>query len=148
MRLIAGGCQALDAIVRGEFAENKIRKDFLPSEDVAIARAVAALERTAAKGRQGTRTDKHPANLAESQKGQARDKVAAYTGRGRTSLSKAVEVVEAAETDPALAPLVAEMDRTGKVNGAHRKLGEFQRGQTAPRFAGVGFATQSGPPPR
>jgi len=40
---------------------------------------------------------KPSANLAKGQKGEARDKVAAYAGHGRTSLAKAEEVVAAAE---------------------------------------------------
>jgi hypothetical protein len=37
--------------VRGEFAENAIRKDFLPSEIEAIRRAMLPAETVAAKGR-------------------------------------------------------------------------------------------------
>jgi ParB family chromosome partitioning protein len=42
----------LDAVVRGEFAENSLRKDFTLSEAVAIKRALEPLERAAAKQRQ------------------------------------------------------------------------------------------------
>ena len=42
----------LDAIVRGEFAENTFRKPLTPSESVAIARALEPLEKAAAKQRQ------------------------------------------------------------------------------------------------
>src|SRR5262245_46874780 len=41
----------LDAVVKGEFAENAHRKDFLPSEIDAIRRALEPLERAAAKTR-------------------------------------------------------------------------------------------------
>jgi hypothetical protein len=41
----------LDAIVKGEFAENAHRKDFLPSEIDAIRRALEPIERTASKTR-------------------------------------------------------------------------------------------------
>src|SRR6516225_3046749 len=42
----------LNQIVRGEFAENTCRKDFTPSESVAIKRALEPLEKAAAKERQ------------------------------------------------------------------------------------------------
>src|SRR5262245_47589370 len=42
----------LDAVVKGEFAENACRKDFTLSEAVAIKRALEPLERAAAKERQ------------------------------------------------------------------------------------------------
>lgn len=41
----------------GEHAENVCRKDFTPSEAVAIGRALEPMERKAAAERQGTRTD-------------------------------------------------------------------------------------------
>ncbi len=47
-------------IMRGELEENTVRKDFTPSEMVAIARALRDEEQRAAKERQGMRTDKHP----------------------------------------------------------------------------------------
>jgi ParB family chromosome partitioning protein len=47
----------LDDVIRGEFAENACRKDFDPSELVAIGEAVERLERERAKTRQGARTD-------------------------------------------------------------------------------------------
>src|SRR5262249_41384757 len=42
----------LNAVVRGEFAENACRKDFTLTEAVAIKRALEPLERAAAKERQ------------------------------------------------------------------------------------------------
>src|SRR5262245_47690428 len=47
----------LDEIARGEFAENVHRKDFTPSELVAIGEEVARIERERARERQGSRTD-------------------------------------------------------------------------------------------
>jgi uncharacterized protein with HEPN domain len=41
----------LDDIVRGEFAENAHRKDFTPSELVAIGEAIERIERERAKER-------------------------------------------------------------------------------------------------
>ena len=111
----------LDDIVRGEFAENAVRKDFTPSEMVSIARAVAPAEASAAKERMaaGGRGGKLP-HLGN---GNARDKVALYVGRSGRTLEMARAVVEAAEAEPEkYGPLVEEMDRTGRVSGVHRKL--------------------------
>ena len=69
----------------------------MPSEAVAVRNACIALERNEAKQRQGTRTDKHPANLAESQRGDVRDKSSRGTGYAARTLDKAAEIVEAAE---------------------------------------------------
>jgi N6-adenosine-specific RNA methylase IME4 len=110
-------------IARGEFAENIDRKDFTLSEAVAIKRALEPIEKAAAKGRQGTRTDKLPANLAEGSKGDSRDKLAAFTGIKRSTMAKAEAVVDAAEAEPErFSKLLADMDRTGQVNGVFKRL--------------------------
>src|SRR5580704_15223137 len=66
---------------RGEAHENFIRKDLLPSEIVALKRAIEPLERREARQRQGARADLcHPATVAEGQRaasaGDARDNIA------------------------------------------------------------------------
>jgi N6-adenosine-specific RNA methylase IME4 len=108
----------LAAAVRGEFAENAIRKDFTLSESVAIKRALEPLEKVAAKQRMlaGKPSGKLP-------KGRAADKAAKATGMARRTLEKAEAVVNAAETEPAkFGKLLADMDRTGRVNGVYRRL--------------------------
>src|SRR6202163_3424658 len=53
---------------RGEAHENFVRKDLLPSEIVALKRAIEPLERREARERQGTRADLClPATVAERQ---------------------------------------------------------------------------------
>ena len=108
---------------RGEAHENLARKDLLPSEIVALKRAIEPLERREARQRQGVRADLcHPATVAECQ-GDARDKVARYLGVGRTTIDRAEAVVEAAEEDPdEYGHLVEQMDRRGKVAGVFRRL--------------------------
>ena len=62
----------LAEIVRGEYAENTVRKDFLPTEAVAIGEAVEPLEREASRERQIElgRTHGTPSgNLPEGVKG-------------------------------------------------------------------------------
>jgi ParB/RepB/Spo0J family partition protein len=108
---------------RGEAHENFVRKDLLPSEIVALKRAIEPLERRAARDRQGSRTDLClPATVAECQ-GAARDKIARYLGVGKTTIDRAEAVVEAAEEEPEqYGYLVEQMDRSGKVAGAYRRL--------------------------
>src|SRR5712664_2317795 len=112
---------------RGEAHENFVRKDLLPSEIVALKRAIEPLERREARDRQGSRADLcHPATVAECQRaspGDARDRIARYLGVGRTTIERAEAVVEAAEEEPEeFGYLVEQMDRTGKVAGAYRRL--------------------------
>jgi N6-adenosine-specific RNA methylase IME4/ParB-like chromosome segregation protein Spo0J len=105
---------------RGEAHENLIRKDLLPSEIVALKRAIEPLERRAARERQGNRVD---LGHASDEQGEARDKIARYLGVGRTTVERAEAVVEAAEEDPEeFGYLVQQMDKSGKVAGAYRRL--------------------------
>jgi N6-adenosine-specific RNA methylase IME4/ParB-like chromosome segregation protein Spo0J len=132
----------LDEIVAGEFAENHHRKGLTLSESVDIMREVKPREEAAAKQRQGTRTDLG-ANLAQSDAGRTRDKVARYIGRGRTTLAKAVAIVEAAEAEPEkYGKLVVDMDDTGRANGSFRRLQNMKRAEgiraEPPGFPGRG----------
>jgi ParB family chromosome partitioning protein len=125
---------SLEEILRGEHAENVQRKDFTPSEAVAIGKALETLEKQKAEERQkATRLvgnakqagDADGAgNLPEpSGKGQARDKVAAAVGMSGRTYDKAKAVVEAAEADPeGSGHLVEEMDRSGNVHAAYTAM--------------------------
>ena len=73
----------LDDVVRGEFAENAIRKDFTPSEAVAIGRALEPLERAAARERQSSLNHAASEKVTEAKKGQAIDRVASAVGMSR-----------------------------------------------------------------
>ncbi len=103
-------------IVRGEYAENAVRKDFTPSEAVAIAKAIKPLEQQAAKERQ-IAAHASPGKLPEQAKGDVRDRLAASVGLSGRTLEKAEAVVKSGRKD-----LVEEMDRTGKVDPVFRKL--------------------------
>lgn len=123
----------LDAIVRGEYAENVERKPFTPTEAAAIRHAIAPLERAAAKSRQGVRHDLHPAKFAEGSGGRAREKAAKGTGYSHLTLDKVDELVAAAEAEPAtFADIVAQMDASGNVDGAYKEL-KRRRKQAARR---------------
>jgi len=115
----------IDSIVAGEWDENAIRKDFTPSEAVAIKRELEPALKAEAKRRQqqhGGTTRGRKAAATEGA-GKSRDKVAAYVGKRARSLAKAEDIVEAAEADPKkFGKLKADMDRTGRVNGPHKRL--------------------------
>jgi hypothetical protein len=123
----------LDHIVRGEFAENAHRKDFLPSEIASIMRELEPVEKAAAVERM-TLGKVSPG----SEPGRARDKVAAYAGISGRTLDKIKTVVEAAEKDPErFGPLVEAMDRTGKIDRYHGELRRAQAEETdAAPFSG------------
>jgi N6-adenosine-specific RNA methylase IME4/ParB-like chromosome segregation protein Spo0J len=108
---------------RGEAHENFVRKDLLPSEIVALKRAVEPLERKAARERQGSRADLCSSAEGAEGQGDARDRIARYLGVGRTTIERAEAVVDAAEDEPEeFGHLVEQMDRSGKVAGAYRRL--------------------------
>jgi ParB/RepB/Spo0J family partition protein len=111
----------IDSIARGELAENACRKDFTPSELVAIAATVERRERELAQQRMTL------GKVSTGSTGKSRDKIAAPLGKSGRTLEKARAVVEAAEREPnKFGHLVSEMDRTGKVNAAHRALRRTQ----------------------
>jgi N6-adenosine-specific RNA methylase IME4 len=114
-------------IARGERHENSVRKNLTPSEIVAVQRAIEATERCEARKRQGYRSDlQPPATVAGSKTlsfGDARDKIARFCNKGRTTIARASAVVDAAEqASQEYGHLVAQMDRTGNVASAYRRL--------------------------
>ena len=116
----------LDKVVKGEFAENSERKDLTLSEAVAIKRALEPIERAEAKERQregGRRGGNASGKLPKPFKGNALDKAAKATGKARRTLDKAEAIVAAAEAEPdRFGGLIADMDRTGRVNGPFKRL--------------------------
>jgi len=123
----------IDQIVRGEFAENTCRQDFTLSEAVAIKRTLEPLEKAAAKERQregGRRGGEGSGKLPEASKGNAADKAARATGMARRTLEKAEAVVDAAEAEPEkYGPLLAAMDKTGRVNAPFKRLKVMQQAE-------------------
>jgi N6-adenosine-specific RNA methylase IME4 len=141
---------------RGEAHENFVRKDLLPSEIIALKRAIEQLERRSARERQGSRADLcHPATVAECQRvypGEARGNIARYLGVGRTTIERAEAVVEAAEEEPEeYGHLVEQMDRSGKVAGAFRRLTVLKQAKeleaTPPQFPTGPFQVIVADPP-
>jgi N6-adenosine-specific RNA methylase IME4 len=112
----------IGAVVDGEFAENVCRKDFTPSELVAIGRERERVERERAKERM-VAAHASPGKLPELEKGNTRDKIAAQLGMGARNYEKARAVVEAAENEPRkYGHLVEELDRYRGVDRAYRAL--------------------------
>jgi len=108
----------LQSIVRGEYDENAIRKDFLPSEIEAIRRAVTPEIATPVG-----RPSKIKETFLNKIPGQTRDKVGAFAGVSGRTVEKISVVMKAAEEEPEkYAKLVEEMDRTGKIDGAYKKF--------------------------
>jgi ParB-like chromosome segregation protein Spo0J len=122
----------LDNIAQGEYAENAERKDFLPSEIDAIRRALQPQEKAAAKERQTAslkRGSKSPFRKLSGTGQETRDKIGHFAGMSGRTVEKIAAICEAAEADPDLVPLVEQMDRTGKVDGAYKKLKKAKENQ-------------------
>lgn len=118
----------LGQIIRGEQAENVFRKQFTPSEAVAIGGALEEMECAAARGRQSEGGRHHGRGIASENfseaigGGKALEKVAAAVGVSRPTYAKAKAVVESGDEG-----LIARMDETGKVDPAYRKLRHQER---------------------
>jgi len=112
-----------------------MRQDFLPSEAVAIKRALEEEERAKAHRRmsEGGRLSRkgiiRGGDSPHLMPGKTRDILAAHAGMSSFTLQRAEEVVAAAEMDPArYADLVEEMDsKRRSVNGVYQKLKARQR---------------------
>ena len=118
----------LDAVARGELAENADRKNFLPSEIDAIRRALEPLEKAAAKERM--LAGKPGGNFPQGAGGKTRDRIAAFAGVSGRTVEKIAKVVEAAEAEPErYGKLRADMDRTGQVNGVYKRLRVSQQAE-------------------
>jgi N6-adenosine-specific RNA methylase IME4/ParB-like chromosome segregation protein Spo0J len=119
----------LEKVALGEYAENAFRKDFTPSEIVAIKRDLEPIEREKAKKRM-VAAHASPEKFSEQAKGNALDKVAAVVGKHRTTLAKAEAIVDAAEAEPEkFGHLQETMDRTGRVNGVYTRLRKMQQAE-------------------
>jgi ParB-like chromosome segregation protein Spo0J len=152
------GLDDLLARLKAEADENTCRLDLLPSEAVALARKIAVHEEEAAKGRQQkggkkagrgrpTGSGNLPEPVAEEDAGDTRDKVAEVVGMSGKTYEHARAVVEAAQARPEdYGDLAAEMDSTGKVARAYRKLRQRQKEAEppAPAPAGLGLSLQGG----
>lgn len=116
-------------LLLAERDENTCRKDFTPSEAVAVGRQLEELERPRAEQRRRD-TQGRPKKTAENftavsaePKTTTRDVVGQAVGMSGVTYQRAKAVVTASESEPKkFAPIVAEMDRTGKVNTAYKQV--------------------------
>lgn len=127
-------------LLKAERDENTCRKALTPTEEHALYEELLKLERPAARGRQGERTDLTETSGKLSQKSEparARKLAAAGVtgnpGRHRT-LDKVGEVKAAAEDKTVPEPVRAtaqqalgEMDSTGRVDGSYQRFRDVQR---------------------
>lgn len=126
--------------VMAERDENTCREPFKPSEMVALGKAIeesyrpiaeAAKEEGIKKGGKNRHSSGQTLPKAKSRRDESKRtaSVAAAASRvSRETYRKAAEVVQAAEREPEkYAPLVEQMDRTGKVSRAFSELRKAKR---------------------
>src|ERR1039458_5289839 len=120
----------VDSIVAGEWDENAHRKDFTPSEAVAIKREIEVLLKKHAKERQRRHGGTAPGKKSDAtDKLNVGDRAAAMTGKKRRTLEKAEKIEDAAEQDPErFGKLRDDMNRTGRVDGPFKRLQNMQQG--------------------
>jgi hypothetical protein len=130
VHVVTGMDEALP-LLKAERDENTCRKSFVPEEAAHLAEGLEKLLKPLAKERQVEAGRTHGrgmdpiacVNFTQAIGEKTRDKIGEAVGMSWLQLEKAREVVKAAEAEPEkFAPLVEEMNRTGRVNGAHRKL--------------------------
>lgn len=144
-RVVASLDDAL-ALLTAERDENTCRKDFTPTEAVALGEKLEKLERPKAKERQGTRTDKHPGKLPEGSRGDTRDRVAPAVGMSPRTYEKAKRVVEAAKENPEMfADLPKRMDESGNVDKAFKEIKEREKAQLASKIRAMPATNSTGP---
>lgn len=115
----------VDSIVAGEWDENDptIRKDFTPSEAVAIARELEPRLKAEAKKRQAHGKTARGRKGKVDGAGEAAVKAARATGKSRNTIAKATAIVDAAAADPKkFGKLKENMDRSGRVDASFRRL--------------------------
>lgn len=115
-------------LLTAERDENAVRKDFTPSEAVAIAAAIRPVEQELARERQAhgqTAPGRNaPEQVSEASApmaaGTSRERVAAAVGMSFETLRRAQTVVDAAEAGLIPRSVVEQMDATGKVAPAYQ----------------------------
>ena len=121
---IVSGLDEAAQLLIAERDENTCRKEFTPSEAVSLGKTLEALEKPKARERQKAGTNQHSegrGKLPQGSTGRTREKIAEVVGMSGQTYAKAKKVIEAAEADPVLLPIVEEMDSTGKVDPAYKK---------------------------
>lgn len=132
----------VDDLLVAERDENTERKDFTPTEAVAIGRLIENEHRakieTQEKIRNAINQKAKLLELGQEPAGAARKKAAAAVDMGESSYFRAKAVVAAAETDPAkFGDLPEKMDTSGNVSGTYREMERRKAGHAPdPEFTG------------
>ena len=119
--------------LKAERDENTCRKDFAPSEAVALGDVLEAIEEQAAKERQCEHGNTAPGkqkntggNLPQVN-GKTRDKVGAAVGMSGKTYEKAKKVIAASKEHPErFADIAKAMDKTGNVDRAFKAVRQEQ----------------------
>ena len=131
-------------LLKAQRDENSVRKDFLPSEAVALAQAFQEEEKKAAAQRaqegrkrgglirQGSLVE----TCHEPDWGKTRDRLASICGMSGRTLEKAKAVMEAAEQEPEkYGALLQEMDLTRRVDGVYKILNKRKQAEAIAKEA-------------
>lgn len=119
--------------LKAERDENTQRLDLAPSEIVAAAEELEKLEKPEAeKRKQATQAKPGKGKVGEGkfpapEKGRVADRIAAAFGISGKTYEKAKAVVRAAKSKSSLKGVVEEMDKTGKVDRAYKKVQRARR---------------------
>jgi ParB family chromosome partitioning protein len=127
---VAENAKDAAAALRAERDENTCRLDFAPSEAVALGLALEAIEKPAAETRVKAGKADPGRNLPQGQRApRVRDVVAPAVGMSPRTYEKAKHVVATAADRTTPAPVraaareaLAQMDETGKVDPAYKKV--------------------------
>lgn len=127
----------VDDLLSAERDENAERKDFTPTEAVAIGRLIEERHREKIAAQEFARKSQHGAERFTPIKersgaepvGETRDAAAEAVGLSAASYDRARRVVIAAEADPdRFGDLPAKMDETGNISGTHREM-QYRKGK-------------------
>lgn len=117
--------------LRAEMGENTFRESLLPTEAYNLSLTIEEAEKDAASQRRKMGNSKKKVvnnptpcgKFPPDRKGKVQDIIAEVTGYSPKTMKKIKAVVKAAEDDPVTnGPIRDEMDRTGKVDPAFRKV--------------------------
>jgi ParB-like chromosome segregation protein Spo0J len=159
---VAKDLSAAVDLLRAERDENTCRKDLSPLEAVALGKKIEELLRPKMKERQREHGKTAPGRakntsgklteVTDGQPKETRDAAAAAAGMGARTYAKAKAVADAAEREPEkYRDIASEMDSTGKVDRAHRKLRQKREaakstcepGKRAPSYRKLDKATKA-----